>query len=84
VTGQKFGHNRRDKMDMLYVHIALGFIACLITASWGYRAGRDHGIEIGKRDHEKFQNKLTRKFKQMDARIQSLKKFQDRTVTTKK
>ena len=84
MTGQKFGHNRRDKMDMMYVHIGLGFLACLITASWGYRAGRDHGIEIEKRSHENYDKKLTRKFKQMDARIQSLKKFQDRTVTTKK
>lgn len=84
MTGQKFGHNRRDKMDMMYVHIGLGFLACLITASWGYRAGRDHGIEIEKRHHEGYDKKLTRKFKQMDARIQELKKIQDRTVIAKK
>jgi hypothetical protein len=58
-------------MDMLYVHIAFGFIACLITASWGYRAGRDIGIEIGKqKNEEKFINKL----KKLDNRIQELKK----------
>ncbi len=72
-------------MEMLYVHIALGVIACLVTASWGYRAGRDHGIEIGVRKGETvISPKLLRKLKIMDQRIQKLKLHQDRTVTAKK
>jgi len=72
-------------MDMLYVHIAIGIIACLVTASWGYRAGRDIGIEIGVRKGEKVTSpKLLRKLKLMDTRIQELKQHQDRTVTAKK
>jgi hypothetical protein len=49
----------------------LVFIFCSIIALLGYRAGRDHGIEIGKRKkEEKFINKL----KKLDNRIQELKK----------
>jgi len=57
-------------MDMIYVHIAIGFIACLITASWGYRAGRDHGKEIQDKDDKQV---YLEKFKMMDQRIQDLK-----------
>ena len=72
-------------MEMLYVHIAIGIIACLVTASWGYRAGRDIGIEIGVRKGENVTSpKLLRKLKLMDTRIQELKQHQDRTVTAKK
>ncbi len=41
-------------------------------------------MDLEKISHENYDKKLTRKFKQMDARIQELKKFQDRTVTAKK
>jgi|TARA_B110000914_G_C15229594_1_gene338991 hypothetical protein len=72
-------------MDMLYVHIAIGIIACLVTASWGFRAGRDIGIEVGLKRGEKLTSpKLLRKIKDMDTRIQDLKNHQDRTVTAKK
>ena len=75
MTGQKFGHNRREKMDTFWVHIAIGVIACLITASWGFRAGRDVGIEVGlKRGKDIIPEQILAKFKQMDMRIQALKK----------
>ena len=62
-------------MEMIYVHIAIGFIACLITASWGFRAGRDIGIELGiKRGKDIIPESILAKFKQMDMRIQALKK----------
>jgi hypothetical protein len=69
-------------MEMIYVHIAIGFIACLITASWGFRAGRDIGIE--QRGNKDISPKLLKKLKEMDNRIQVLKQHQDRTVTAKK
>ena len=69
-------------MEMIYVHIAIGFIACLITASWGFRAGRDIGIE--QRSQKDISPKLLKKLKEMDNRIQMLKQHQDRTVTAKK
>tara|TARA_R110000744_G_scaffold260674_1_gene375584 strand:+ start:602 stop:796 length:195 start_codon:yes stop_codon:yes gene_type:complete len=62
-------------MEMVYVHIAIGFVACLITASWGFRAGRDIGIELGiKRGKDIIPESILAKFKQMDMRIQALKK----------
>lgn len=72
-------------MEMLYVHIAIGIIACLVTASWGFRAGRDIGIEIGMRKGEKVTSpKLLRKIKDMDTRIQELKNHQDFKAVAKK
>ena len=72
-------------MESFWVYIAMSFIACLITASWGFRAGRDIGIEIGTKRGEKVTSpKLLRKLKLMDQRIQELKLNQDRTVTAKK
>jgi len=72
-------------MDMIYVHIAIGFIACLVTASWGFRAGRDIGIEIGMRKGEKVTSpKLLKKLKEMDTRIQELKNHQDFKAVAKK
>ncbi len=58
-------------MDTFWVHVAVTLVACLITAHWGYRAGRDRGKEITeKADKEIFQEK----FKMLDQRIQELKK----------
>ena len=72
-------------MEMLYVHIAIGIIACLITASWGFRAGRDYGIEIGMRKGGKGTSpKLLKKLKEMDSRIQELKNHQDFKAVAKK
>jgi len=72
-------------MDMLYVHIAIGLIACIIVGLHSFRAGRDHGIELGIIKGEKVTSpKLLRKLKLMDQRIQKLKLHQDRTVTAKK
>jgi len=62
-------------MDTFWIHVAIGFIACLITASWGFRAGRDVGIELGiKKGKDIIPENILAKFKQMDARIQELKK----------
>ena len=69
-------------MDTFWIHVAIGFIACLITASWGFRAGRDIGIE--QRGNKDISPKLLKKLKEMDNRIQVLKQNQDRTVTAKK
>ena len=62
-------------MDTFWIHVAIGFIACLITASWGFRAGRDVGIEWGiKIGKDIIPESILAKFKQMDMRIQALKK----------
>jgi len=72
-------------MDIFWIHIAIGFVACLITASWGFRAGRDIGIEVGLRRGEKVTSpKLLRKIKDMDTRIQELKNHQDFKAVAKK
>ena len=71
-------------MDMFWVHVGLGAIACILTGLHAYRAGRDVGIEIGKQDKDRVEHKFSRKLKILDNRIQDLKRKQDRTVTAKK
>ena len=62
-------------MDMFWVHVGVGAIACIIIGLHSYRAGRDIGIEIGiKRGKDIIPDNLLKKFKQMDMRIQELKK----------